>query len=179
MRSTTCPLPTCSNGSRPRCRVPLIELCGAPGRLKLDLASCGPCAAAPAALLLTKAGCPEYETVCVEPEPRPCCGAVDARPAGLGSRRQVEKPRPRLIYPLLEIDADGMSVFVLDDKLAKAGYGRWRAEVLLGGEAGEDGKPKFEKSGVMFDIDFYDKATSLGGIEVEYATRALGDGPCS
>lgn len=155
-----------------RCHTPLIEVCDTTTQIKLDLSSCGVCMAKPAALLLRKGGCVEYEVECVPPPPQPCCGVIDARPTYWGSKRAVEKPKPSVLYPLHEIDPEGMSVFVLDGKLKTLGYGRWHAQVLL---LDKDNTPSnrplqladYVATDLVFDIDFIPYKMGLGAIKTE------------
>lgn len=144
-----------------RCFTPLIEICDSTSQIKLDLGSCGVCSTKPAALLLSKAGCPEWETICEPPPDQSCCGVVDTRPAYYGSKRVIEKPKPAVVYPLHEIDTEGQSVFVLDGKLKQLGYGRYNARVLLG-------EPEaYEPTDLVFDIDYVASVGGIGAISTE------------
>lgn len=163
-----------------RCHVPLIEICDSTSQIKLDLGSCGGCATTPAALLLRKGGCTEWETVCEPPRSNPCCGVVDARPTYWGSKRAVEKPKPSIIYPLHEIDPQGMSVFVLDSKLRELGYGRYHVVVLLA----DDGtlpadhpvqETDYRATEIVFDIDYVEYKLGLGTIATESLQPNLGE----
>lgn len=138
-----------------RCHTPLISICDSTSQIKLDLGACGLCSPTPTSLVLQKGGCTEWETVCEPPRKDPCCGVVDNRPIYWGSKRAVEKPKPTIIYPLHEIDPQGMSVFVLDGKLKQLGYGRWHATVFV------DNQP----TDIVFDIDYQAYIPSLQGIE--------------
>lgn len=162
-----------------RCHIPLIEICDSTGQIKLDLSSCGVCAETPAALLLRKGGCAEWMTIC-EPPRTECCGVVDNRPVYWGSKRAVEKPKPSVIYPLHEIDPEGMSVFVLDDKLKELGYGRYHAVVLLA----DDGtlpavrpvqEMDYKATDIVFDIDYVEYRLSLAGIITKNLQPNLGE----
>lgn len=163
-----------------RCHVPLIEICDSTSQIKLDLGSCGGCSTTPAALLLRKGGCTEWETVCEPPRSNPCCGVVDARPTYWGSKRAVEKPKPSIIYPLHEIDQQGMSVFVLDGKLRELGYGRYHAVVLLA----DDGtlpadrpvqETDYIATEIVFDIDYVEHKLGLGAIATESLQPNFGE----
>lgn len=161
-----------------RCHVPLITICDTTTEIKLDLGSCGICATTPAALLLRKGGCAEYETVCTPPK-NPCCGVIDNRPVYWGSKRSVEKPKPSIIYPLHEIDPQGMSVFVLDTKLKELGYGRWHATVLLLDEAQIPAqRPLQEKdyfaTGITFDIDYVSYILGFNSINISVTQPNMG-----
>ena len=121
---------TCRTNTRPmsRCHTPLVEICDTTTQIRLDLGSCGICSTTPTALLLRKGGCPEYETVCIEPEPvqTQCCPTIPR-----SNKRQVEVAKPSIIYPLHEIAPNGESVYVLDGKMKAMGYGRWHGVILL------------------------------------------------
>ena len=156
-----------------RCHTPLIEICDTTTQIKLDLGSCGVCTAKPAALILQKSGCVEYETVCDPPVKTPCCGVIDNRPAYWGNKRTVEKPKPSVIYPLHEIDPQGMSVFVLDSKLKELGYGRYRASVVITDKPIKD--MSFTPTGVEFDIEYMGHSMGLNSISVETAQGNIGD----
>ena len=163
-----------------RCHVPLIEICDSTSQIKLDLGSCGGCSTTPAALLLRKGGCTEWETVCEPPRSSPCCGVVDARPTYWGSKRAVEKPKPSIIYPLHEIDPQGMSVFVLDGKLRELGYGRYHAVVLLAdnGTLPADRpvqETDYRATEIVFDIDYVEYKLGLGAIATESLQPNLGE----
>lgn len=158
MRTTNC----CgSNKSMGRCFTPLIEICDRTSQIKLDLGSCGICPLTPAALLLQKAGCPEWETVCEPPTDQSCCGLVDNRPVYWGSKYAVEKPKPSVLYPLHEIDPEGLSVFVLDDKLKQLGYGRYNAQILIGAPE------QYEYTSLVFDVEYGAFMGDIGAITVE------------
>lgn len=120
-----------SNYPEPHCFIPLIEICDTTTRIELDLTSCDICADVPTSLLLRKGGCVEWETICVPVEPV-SCGCCPGVPDTVQISR--EKPKPAVLYPLHEIDVDGYSVFVLDDKLKEAGYGRYHGVILIGEE---------------------------------------------
>lgn len=173
---------SCKKSASPmtRCNTPLIQICDTTTQIKLDLGSCGVCATKPAALLLRKGGCTEWETVCEPPRDNPCCGVIDNRPVYWGSKRAVEKPKPSIIYPLHEIDPTGLSVFVLDGKLKELGYGRWHAIVLLA----DDGtlpsyRPAEEMdymaTDITFDIDYVHNVLGLQSISVSTMQANLGD----
>lgn len=163
-----------------RCHVPLIEICDSTSQIKLDLGSCGGCSTTPTALLLRKGGCTEWETVCEPPRSSPCCGVVDARPTYWGSKRAVEKPKPSIIYPLHEIDPQGMSVFVLDGKLRELGYGRYHAVVLLADDstlpaAHPAQETDYRATDIVFDIDYVEYKLGLGAIATESLQPNLGE----
>lgn len=167
-------LNSCNSSRKPisRCHVPLIEICDSTSQIKLDLGACGLCATTPAALLLRKGGCVEWETVCLPPPTNPCCGVVDARPTYWGSKRAVEKPKPAIVYPLHEIDAQGFSVFALDNKLKTLGYGRYHATVLLvNEEALPNDHPSegvdYRTTDIVFDIDYVEYNLNIRGIYTE------------
>lgn len=167
-------LKSCSGISRgmQRCHVPLIEICDATSQLKLDLGSCDACQHGDTALLLRKGGCPEWETVCDPLPSTPCCGAGAS--TTYGHRRVVEKPKPSIIYPLHEVDAAGMSVYVLDGKLNKLGYGRYNAFILLVDNV-NNGGDTYSHTGIAFDIDYVKSKINLGGIELATFQPNLGE----
>ena len=163
-------MPCCRVSSRllPRCHRPLIRLCRADRQLRLDLNDCGPCGTAPAALLLQRGGCPEYEERCEIPTVP--CGCVTFQwPPVL---RRVEKPRPSVVYPLHEIDPEGLAVFVFDDKLWELGPGRYEATVLL---LADDEPARrlqdtvYRLSDVRFDVDLVKEAMPLHAIHTARA----------
>lgn len=172
-------LNSCNSSSMTRCHVPLIEICDNTSQIKLDLGACGVCATTPAALLLRKGGCVEWETVCAPPRME-CCGVVDARPVYFGSKRAVEKPKPTIIYPLHEIDPTGLSVFVLDGKLKELGYGRYHAVVLIA----DDGmlpanrpvqETDYAVTDLVFDVDYVSSKARIHAITTETFQTNLGD----
>lgn len=140
----------------PRCRTPLIEICDTTTRIELDLLSCGICATTPVGLLLRRAGCVEWETVCVPRDP-PSCGCCPGIPDMIQISRP--KPMPSVLYPLHEIDPNGMSVFVLDDKLKEAGYGRYHGIVIIGNQ----------ETDLRVDVDYVPYSMGVAGIR----TRSL------
>lgn len=148
-----------------RCHTPLIEICDSTSQIKLDLGSCDPCAVKPTALRLQKGGCVEYETVCTEVPAEVCCGVIDNRPRSRFIKQSVPKPKPSVVYPLHEIDTDGMSVFVLDGKLKTLGYGRYRATILVDECETE----------LVFDVDYVCTRVGIGGITTETFQPNLGD----
>lgn len=173
---------SCKSNKSPisRCHVPLIEICDTTSQIKLDLGSCGVCSTKPAALLLRKGGCVEWQTECVPPPDQSCCGVVDNRPVFYGSKRSMEKLKPSIIYPLHEIDPQGMSVFVLDGKLKELGYGRWHAVVLLA----DDGtlpanrpvqEMDYKATELVFDIDYVEYKLGIGAITTESLQPNLGE----
>lgn len=153
-----------------RAFTPLIEICDSTSQIKLDLGACDPCTAKPTALLLRRAGCEEYETICEEVEAEVCCGVIDSRwgvragdtsghirPHSRIIKRSVPKPKPSVLYPLHEIDPQGMSVFVLDGKLKELGYGRYNAVVMVDNCETE----------LTFDVDYICGRIGIGAIETE------------
>lgn len=151
-----------------RCHTPLIEICDTTSQIKLDLGSCGICSTAPAALWLRKGGCVQYETVCEPPKPE-CCGVIDNRPVNYLRKQTRPTPMPSVLYPLHEIDPQGMSVFVLDGKMKELGYGRWHATVLLLDEAKAPKNRPLElmdyyETDLVFDVDYIPYKLSLGAI---------------
>lgn len=161
-----------------RCHVPLISICDNTSQIKLHLGACGICAGTPAALWLRKGGCTEWETVCTTPRQSPCCGVVDNRPVYWGSKSVVEKPKPSIIYPLHEIDTQGMSVFVLDDKLKELGYGRYRATVMLAVNKskvsqGTSVDVDYEATNLVFDVDYIKPTLSMTAIDTETLLPSL------
>ena len=91
----------CSNphGRLGRCLSPLIEICDSTSQIKLDLGACDPCATKPTALLLKRAGCVEYETICEEVPAEVCCGVIDNRPHSRIIKRSVlSQNRPYYIH---------------------------------------------------------------------------------
>lgn len=160
-----------------RCVTPLIEICDTTSRIKLDLSACGVCEASPAALLLREKGCDEYETIC-EPVPQVCCGVPMTNPPM--RRVQVLKPKNAVIYPLHEIDTDGQSVFILDNKLKTLRYGRLEAVVLL--VALQKSEPMykvgdmwFKESAVRFDVEYKENRMQLKSISTEDLIPHHGD----
>lgn len=170
-----CTLNCCVNeNSHSRCRVPLIEICDSANRIKLDLGACGVCSVAPVALLIERTGCPEYEVICETPDPAPCCGVLTDYPNDYYSRRVVEIPKRSVTYPLHEIDANGLSVFVLDDKLKLLGYGRLHATILLDDIVDTFLKPRYKRTDLVFDIDYVEYKASIGSIIVD-TDKDVGD----
>lgn len=165
------------NGVGSRCHTPLIEICDNTSQIKLDLGSCGLCSETPAVLLLRKGGCREWETVCEPPRSDTCCGVIDNRPVYWGSKQVIEKPKPSIIYPLHEIDPQGMSVFVLDDKLKKLGYGRYHASILL--VDGDTTIPtlgvNYRETGITFDVDYIEYELGINYITTESLQPNFGD----
>lgn len=159
---------------RPRCRVPLIEICPATSQIRLDLSLCDPCSPSTLALLIRKGGCAERVLVCEQPElvPCGCCPQLPPRP------RWVEVPRPFVIYPLHEVDCNGLAVFVLDEAMETLGAGRLEAVVLL---AVDDTSPaaRYEADGVWYgetdvrlDVDYRPYALTLAGADtLNYAAE--------
>lgn len=158
------PTTNCYNKRLSRCHTPLIEICDRVSQIKLDLGSCDLCAAQATALLLRKAGCVEYETVCEEVPSEVCCGVVDNRPHSRIIKRTVAKPKPSVSYPLHEIDSQGLSVFVLDDKLKTLGYGRYQAVLMLDGC----------ETDIVFDVDYVCGYANLGAITLSHLQPNLG-----
>lgn len=163
----------CSSFNSPlsRCHVPLIEICDSTTQIKLDLGSCGICATTPTALLLKKGGCIEWETICETPK-NTCCGVIDNRPPFFGSKRAVEKPKPSIIYPLHEIDPQGLSVFALDGKLKELGYGRWHGTILLTYDHKMPNKlpiseTDFIPTEIIFDVDYVQYKLGVQSIAIE------------
>lgn len=117
---------------RPFIPNPLIKLTDCDGRLSLKLASCL-CTATPTALLLTRAGCVEYEQVVqtkmCKNHSFGCCPPVCLPTTTVINKAKV---KPSITYPLHEIDCENNAVFVLDGKLKKLGYGRYTAQILHG-----------------------------------------------
>ncbi len=157
----------CGNphGRLGRCLSPLIEICDSTSQIKLDLGACDPCATKPTALLLKRAGCVEYETICEEVPAEVCCGVIDNRPHSRIIKRSVPKPKPSVLYPLHEIDPQGMSVFVLDGKLKELGYGRYNAVVMVDNCETE----------LVFDVDYICGRIGIGAIETERLQPNLGE----
>ena len=147
----------CENNRLMRCHTPLIEICDSTSQIKLDLGSCDPCAVSAVSLVLERAGCVEYETICEEVPAEVCCGVIDNRPHSRIIKRTVPKPKPSVIYPLHEIDPQGISVFVLDGKLKQLGYGRYKATVYVDGCA----------TALVFDVDYVCGRIGLNGITTE------------
>ena len=139
-----------------KCRKPLIMLCDEASRLVLNVASCAPCSIEPNRLILTKGSCPEYEEVCEVVEDEPPCGCP---PTGYSYHvtRVQEVQKPQVVYPLHEVDDDGNAVFVLDNKLATLGPGRYNAVV----EFGTCGR--FE-----FDVQYACANMQVRGVSVAY-----------
>ena len=139
-----------------RCRKPLILLCDGASRLVLNTFGCRPCSVEPNRLILTKGGCPEYEEVGEVVEEEPPCGCP---PSGYSYHvvHVQEVQKSKVIYPLHEVDDDGNAVFVLDNKLALLGPGRYNAVV----EFGTCGR--FE-----FDVQYACANMSVQGIDVAY-----------
>lgn len=161
-----------------RCHTPLIEICDSTSQIKLDLGACDPCATKPTALLIRRAGCVEYETICEEVPAEVCCGVIDnrqgvrtgnasehIRPHSRIIKRSVPKPKPSVLYPLHEIDPQGMSVFVLDGKLKELGYGRYNAVVMADNCETE----------LVFDVDYICGRIGIKGIETERLQPNLGE----
>lgn len=159
----------CVQRTRSRCVTPLIQLCDTTSQIRLDLGSCSPCSPEATALIIRKGGCKEYETVCVEPEPRPAtscgCGCCPTIPLPFGNKRTVEIPKPTLVYPLHEVDSEGMSVFALDGKLKQLGYGRYHAAVMVNGV----------ETQLRFDIDYVETVGGIQGIYTESVLPYHGD----
>ena len=165
----------CGNNRLGRCRVgragcqraftPLIEICDSTSQIKLDLGACDPCATKSTTLLLRRAGCVEYETICEEVPAEVCCGVIDNRPHSRIIKRSVPKPKPSVLYPLHEIDPRGMSVFVLDGKLKELGYGRYNAVVMIDNCETE----------LVFDVDYICGHVGIGAIETERLQPNLGE----
>lgn len=149
-----------------RCFTPLIEICPSTSQILLDLDSCGGCPAIPA-LLLRRGGCVEQELVC-EPPPEPqvcgCCPTLTKRP------RWVTKTQPSVIYPLHDIDCNGMYVFVLDDKLMELGFGRLEATILVEddgtypAERYHTSEKNYAVTPIRFDVDYLPYQMPLRGI---------------
>lgn len=137
---------------QPWCRTPLIEICDTTTRIELDLGLCGICAETPAALLLRKGGCVEWETVCVETKPVHC-GCCP----GVPDRIQVSrmKPKPAVLYPLHEVSPEGLAVFVLDGKLREFGYGLYNGVILIGEQ----------ETDLRVDVDYIPYALGVAGIK--------------
>lgn len=168
----------CNRAYKPisRCHTPLIAICDTTTQIKLDLLSCGICATTPSALLLRKGGCTEWETVC-DPPRTDCCGVVDARPVFYGAKRAVPKPKPSIIYPLLEVNPEGLSVFALDGKLKELGYGRYHGIILLADTLPTHRPPEeadYTPTDIRFDVDFTPYRLGLGTISVSYVQPAEG-----
>lgn len=145
---------------QPHCRTPLIEICDSTTRIELDLGSCGICATTPTALLLRKGGCVEWETICVPTEP-PSCGCCPGVPDHQIISRPV--PKPAVLYPLHEIDPNGMSVFVLDGKLKEFGYGRYHGVIMLGEQ----------ETDLRLDVDYVPYRLGVAGINIRSARSDL------
>lgn len=126
-----------------RCRTPLMRLCDSDSRIKVKIAECDQdtCNPEVTKLCLEQQGCTKYETVCVEEEVSHGCGcpSIITQPKWV----QREVPKPFVCYPLLEVDDDGMAVFVLDDTLKDFGYGRYRATVYFN-----------DCACISFDVDY-------------------------
>lgn len=171
----------CNNGtnSMGRCHTPLIEICDTTSQIKLDLGSCGICSTKPAALWLRKGGCVEYETVCELPKLE-CCGVIDNRPVSYLTKQSRPIPKPSVLYPLHEIDPQGMSVFVLDGKMKDLGYGRWHAVVLLLDDATAPKNRPLEimdyyETDLIFDVDYVPYKLGLGAISTSHLQPNLGE----
>lgn len=160
-----------------RCHTPLIEICDNTSQIKLDLGSCGACAARPAALLLQKGGCTEYEVVC-EQQTLECCGVIDNRPITYQTKQSRPIPKPSVLYPLHEIDTQGMSVFVLDGKMRILGYGRLHAVVLLLNDTSKKQSlsiADYTETNLVFDIDYTPPKLGLTSISTRIFSPTTGD----
>lgn len=157
----------CSNRQKRfgRCHTPLIEICDTTSQIKLDLGKCDPCSVKPTALLIKQGGCVEYETICEEVDTQVCCGVIDNRPYSRIIKKSVPKPKPSVLYPLHEVDPQGMSVFVLDGKLKQLGYGRYNAVVMIDGYETE----------LRFDVDYVCGRVGISAIETERLQPNLGE----
>lgn len=160
------------------CHIPLISICDRTTQIKLNLSSCSACDGEAAALVLSKAGCDEYETVCAPP-PNTCCGVIDNR-YKFSMPRSVLKPKPTVIYPLHEVDTEGYSVFVLDNNLKKLGYGRYNAKVVVMSKQGTSlpalsDDLYYTDTGVKFDIDYNPADFNLQSIKIKTNDYDTGD----
>ena len=162
-----------------RCHTPLIEICDTTSQIKLDLGSCGVCATKPAALWLKKGGCIEYEVVCEQPKLN-CCDVVDNRPVSYLTKQSRPIPKPSILYPIHEVDPQGMSVFALDGKMKDLGYGRWHAIILLLDNATAPKNRPLEitdyyETDIMFDVDYIPYKLGMNSISVSTLQPYIGD----
>lgn len=154
-----------NSNSLKRCFTPLIPLCDSHTEIKLNLGLCDPCGVRPTTLKIAPQVCSqeEFEYTCDdEPIQTGCCPTSQ-----LIARREQKKltpiAKPFVIYPLHEINNEGLAVFVLDDSLKQLGYGRLNAVILVDGQ----------ETNIKFDID-YRNVISLHNIELSVEQANLG-----
>lgn len=139
-----------------RCFKPLITLTDCDGRFTLHLNDCY-CNAPNIVMELIRDGCAEYEEIV---ELKECnnysfgCFTLKCSPQVTITYK--EKPRPKLVYPLHEIDCDGRAVFVFDNKLALLGHGRYTAYIK-----------QQDRELACFDIDYVPSRLQVGDITTE------------
>lgn len=118
----------------------------------------------------------ERELVCepVKPAECGCCPSLPPRP------RWVDKPQPSVIYPLHDIDCDGMYVFVLDDMMKELGLGRLEAVVLVEddgtypAERHHTSEKNYAETDIRFDVDYLPYQMLLRGIDTSNFVAARG-----
>lgn len=109
-----------------------------------------------------------------EPRPLPCsvCGGIiDNRPEQALFRKILkEKPKPKVVYPLHEIDTEGYSVFYLDANLKELGYGRLKGRLFAGDEE------PYHFTGIEIDINYF--AYTMGLRDLRFASYLPNNGDC-